>query len=100
MCVRLRQTRVCVWCPEPHLKAVFPRGDVHGGEVDHASELGVGVVPEEGQHGNHAVRVDHHLQLVVARHLEHKHTHFSKMHLFPVMTLEDETFAQYVLLYM
>ena len=105
----------CVRCPEPHLKAVLPRGDVHGSEVDHVAELGVGVVPEEGQHGNHAVRVDHHLQLVVARHLEeghtrtrrqthrhaHTNTHFSVSRISPsIMTFVDDTFVQYVLLYM
>jgi len=73
---------LCMWCTvEPHLEAVLPRWDVDGGEVGQVAELSVGVVPQEGQHGQHAVRVDHHLQLIEAGHLERENTR-KKNHVF------------------
>ena len=56
------------WC-HSYLKAVLPCWDVHGRHVRHVSELAVGVVSQEGQHRNHTVRMDHHLQLIVTSHL-------------------------------
>ena len=52
-----------------YLKAVLARRYVDSSEVNHVPKLAVGVVPEEGQHWNHPIRMDHHLQLIVASHL-------------------------------
>lgn len=58
----------CLFCFS-YLKAVLSRGDVDCSQVDHVPELGAGVVPQESQNGDHSVRMDHDLQLIVTSHL-------------------------------
>lgn len=55
-----------------HLKAALPCGDIHGCQVSHVVELSVGVILQEGENRYNPFWVDHHLQLIKARHLEFK----------------------------
>lgn len=74
----------CLRC-DSYLEAVLSARDVDSGQVSHVPELGVGVVPQEGQHRDHAIRMDHHLELVVAGHLHtdaHTHTHIQATCIF------------------
>lgn len=67
-----------MWC-DCYLKAVLPCRDVDSSQVNHVPELGVGVVPQESQHRDHSVRMDHHLQLIVTGHL-HKNSFSNHLH--------------------
>lgn len=68
MCVHVTVQFFSV-CVCAHLKAVLSCWDVDCCQIDHVSELSVGVVPQEGQDRNHTVGMYHHLQLIVAGHL-------------------------------
>lgn len=53
-----------------NLKAVLACWDVNSSQIDHVPELSVGVVPQEGQNRYDSIRMDHHLQLIIAGHLQ------------------------------
>lgn len=57
-------------CVCEYLKAVLPCWDVNSSQIDHAPELCIGVVPQEGQNRDDSIRMYHHLQLIVTGHLQ------------------------------
>lgn len=52
-----------------YLKAVLPRWDINSSQVSQGFELGIGVIPKEGQNWNNPIWMDQELQLVEAGHL-------------------------------
>lgn len=52
-----------------YLEAVLPRGDIHGSQVSQGLELGISVIPEEGQHWDDSVWMDQQFQLIETGHL-------------------------------
>lgn len=61
---------VCFECVKENLKAVLACWDVNSSQINHVPELSVGMVPQEGQNRYNSIGMDHHLQLIVAGHLQ------------------------------
>lgn len=62
---------MCVFVyAEENLKAVLACWDVNSSQINHVPELSVGMVPQEGQNRYDSIRMDHHLQLIIAGHLQ------------------------------